>query len=105
MTIEFEAQNHKGVMQQVNSFQEIFEEKCRKCGCENVRYIIRKAKDNKGKEYDYYELRCPNCQAKLPLGILDDGSDNLFPKRKNEDGEYRGEFGWVQWNREKKVEE
>lgn len=105
MSIEFEASTHKGIWRVLDSFQEVFEEKnCKKCKSENIRCVIRKAK-KKDKEYEYYELRCNDCGAKLPFGILDDGSDNLFPKRKDDDGKIRGKYGWVKWNPETEQEE
>src|SRR6056297_2474188 len=92
ISIEFEASSQKAIWQQLSSFQEVFEEDtCRKCKSNNVRCVIRKAKD----KYDYHELRCADCGAKLAFGILDDGTDTLFPKRKDEDGKYRGKYGWV----------
>lgn len=106
-SIEFEASTHKSIFKQLASFEEIFEEsKCARCGSDSIRHVIRKAKKD-NKEYEYYELRCmnPKCFAKLPLGILDDGSDNLFPKRRDEEGKMRGKLGWVRWNPETKVEE
>lgn len=96
--------NQKDVWSQLAVFQEIFEEKCGKCGSENVRFVVRKAKDAKGKEYDYYELRCKDCGAKLAFGSLEDGS-GLFPKRKDEEGNYKGEYGWCLWNKETQKEE
>lgn len=106
MTMEFEAGSHKAIWRELASFEEVFEEtNCGKCGSGNIRHVIRKAKDQKGKEYEYFELRCADCRAKLPFGLLDDGSDNLFPKRRDEEGNYRGSSGWVKWNKEKQVEE
>ena len=106
LKIEFEADTHKSIIRQLAPFQEIFEEDtCRKCKKNNIRYVIRKAKDDKGKEYEYFELRCGDCGAKLPLGVLDDQSDNLFPKRKDRDGNIRGNYGWVKWNPETEKEE
>ena len=105
MTIEFEAGSHKAIWKQLASFEEVFEETtCQKCKSGNVRHILRKARKN-DKEYEYYELRCADCGAKLAFGILDDGSDNLFPKRRNEEGGVKGEKGWVKWNPATKQEE
>lgn len=104
LSVEFDAENQKSLWRQLSTFQEVFEESaCGKCKSDNLKYVIRKT--SKGnKEYEYFELRCNDCGAKLPFGLLDDGSDGLFPKRKV-DGEYRGKYGWVKWNPEKEVEE
>jgi DNA-directed RNA polymerase subunit RPC12/RpoP len=99
---EFEG-NQKELFAQIGTFQEIFEEKCAKCGSSNIRFVVRTAEKD-GKKYDYYELRCADCGARLAFGNLDDGS-GLFPKRKDENGEYKGKYGWTIWNRETKREE
>ena len=106
LAVELEASTHKDLWKQLASFQEVFEEeKCGKCNGTNLRYVIRKSKDSKGKEYEYHELRCADCGAKLAFGVLDDGSGSLFPKRKGEDGKIRGKWGWVKWNPETETEE
>jgi hypothetical protein len=105
-SVEFEANSHKVAWRVLASFDEVFEEStCGKCKSENIRHVIRKAKDKKQREYEYFELRCADCGAKLPFGILDDGTDNLFPKRRDEEGKMRGKRGWVKWNPETEQEE
>lgn len=104
--VELEADSHKGLWKQLAAFQEVFEEgTCKKCDKSQLKFVIRKAKDSKGKEYEYHELRCTSCGAKLAFGVLDDGTDSLFPKRKGEDGKYKGKFGWVKWNPDTQQEE
>ena len=121
MTFEFEADNHVGVWAQLSSLQEVFEEdKCLKCGGESLRFSVRKSTytDDKGKpkEAPYYELRCRDCGAKFSFGVLDDGTFNLFPKRKDKAGKWLGTkknkdgktvptYGWVKWNPETEKEE
>lgn len=105
MTFEIDATDLKGIWKQRAMIEEVFEEeKCRKCDGNNLKFVIRKASDGK-KEYEYHEIRCMSCGAKLPFGVLDDGSGSLFPKRKDEEGKFRGKFGWVKWNKEKQIEE
>jgi hypothetical protein len=105
MSVELDVPNQKEAIKNLHSFQEIFEENCGKCKSDNIKFTTRKATDEKKKEYIYHELRCGKCGAKLPLGVLDDGSDNLFPKRKGEDGNYVGSNGWRLWNKETQKEE
>jgi RNase P subunit RPR2 len=106
MQIEFDANTHKEIVKQLASFSEVFEEgTCKKCNSDNLKWSIRVSKDKKGKEFAYHELRCGDCGAKLPFGILDDGTDSLFPKRKDEEGNIRGKWGWVKWNPETEREE
>lgn len=89
------------VFQEMARLQEVFmNDSCGKCGNSNVRMVVRPAKDKKGKEHDYHEMRCqnPTCRARLCFGVTDDG---LFPKRKDEDGTYLPHNGWVIWDKEK----
>lgn len=103
ITVELEVDSARNAWRELSQFQEVFEEtKCGKCGCEDLRFTIRKA--SKGnKEYEYHELRCTKCRAKLAYGILEDGQ-GLFPKRKDENG-YKPNNGWVKWNPETNQEE
>jgi hypothetical protein len=106
MTVSVDAEGHKGVWEQISAFQEVFEEDfCRKCESTDLKFVVRRSKDAKGKMFNYYELRCNKCGAKLPFGVLDDGSGGLFPKRKDDEGKVRGNYGWVKWNHETEREE
>jgi ribosomal protein L40E len=121
LVFEFEADNQVGVWKQLASLQEVFEEeKCQKCGGTELRFSVRKStyEDDKGKikDCEYHELRCRKCGAKLAYGVLDDNSYNLFPKRKDKEGNWRGvktdtqgntkpTYGWVKWNPETNNEE
>lgn len=102
VTVEAEGNDHKELFSQLAQLQEVFgEEKCGKCGGENLAFVVREVEGN-----HFYELHCrnPNCRAKLPFGAHKKG-DTLFPKRKDEDGNWRGQSGWVRYNKEKGVEE
>lgn len=106
ITVELEADSPKALWRELASFQEVFEEsQCGKCGNTDLRFTIRKATDKKNKEYEYHELRCPKCWAKLAFGILDDGKGGLFPKRKDAEGNNKPDKGWVKWNPETNQEE
>ena len=95
-SIEFEfsgAFDSKEVFSNIGNFQEIMSyEKCGKCGSENLRFVVRKVD-----KYTYYEIRCMDCGAKLEFGVVQD-TEQLYPKRKNEDGSWRPDNGWVKWN-------
>ena len=106
MTVEIEGDTHVAIVQQLSSFSEVFEEDtCKKCKSDNVRWVIRRSKDGKGKTFDYHELRCNACGAKLAYGVLDDQTFRLFPKRKDKDGKIKGKYGWTKWNPETEKEE
>mgnify|MGYP001188245027 FL=1 len=75
------------------------DEACGKCKSTNTYHVVRVDKeDNK-----YYELRCPDCYAKLPFGANKKGG-GLFAKRRDESG-IRGSNGWVIYNPQTKQEE
>lgn len=103
LSFDIDATDIKGIWKECAAIQEIFEEgKCGKCESDDLRFVIRKTSDGK-KEYEYHELRCNNCRAKLKFGVLEGGG--LFPKRKDNDKNYIGSNGWVKWNPKKKCEE
>lgn len=80
---------------------EIFAEEC--CGqCGNKKIVpkvrtVADPNDKKGKAtFTYYELSCTNrkCWAKKSLGQNKSG-DALFPKTKDDEGNYLPKGGWV----------
>ncbi len=80
---------------------EVFvEQKCGKCGNTNIVPKCREVADpadKKGKTFfEYYELSCTNnkCWAKLALGQSKDGH-GIFPKRKDDEGNWLPDRGWV----------
>ena len=114
MEIEFDADTHVQLVQQISAFAEVFEEDtCGKCKSDNIRWTVRKTQNEQGKTFDYHELRCQACGAKLAFGVLDDGTYRLFPKRKDrktgaligKDKAGKWTRGWVKWNPETEKEE
>ena len=90
---ELSADDQKAIFNEIAKFQEVFEETvCVKCGSHNVRFVVRTVDDN-----DYYELRCRDCGARLAFGVNKKGG-TLFPKRKDADGNWLPNNGWVKWN-------
>jgi len=79
MVLKIEARDIKDVFQQLGPLQEVFNCcKCGKCGSEKIRLVHRKPD-----KFDFYELLCTACGAKLSLGQNDSG--NLFPRRYEQD--------------------
>lgn len=100
VSVEFDGESQKDLFSQIASFQEVFEEtKCGKCGSENLQFIVRTVEEN-----DYYELRCKDCGARLAFGVNKKGG-GLFPKRKDKDGKWLPNGGWVKWNPETNTNE
>ena len=100
LSVELDAETQADLFEQLAYFQEVFGETgCGKCGSENLRFQVRSVEDNL-----YYELRCLDCGAKLAFGAMKKGG-RLFPRRKNKDGEWLPDRGWVKWNKETQQEE
>ena len=100
IVVELEGETQVEVVEQLAAFQEIFDESvCGKCQSENLRFIARSVDDNM-----YYELKCMDCHAKLAFGKTKTGG-RLFPKRKDKEGNWLPDRGWVKWNPETKQEE
>ena len=100
MSVEFQVDTQVDLFQQLAFFQEVFGETgCGKCGSENLRFQVRNVEDN-----HYYELRCLDCGAKLAFGVMKQGG-RLFPRRKDKEGTWLPDNGWVKWNKETQKEE
>jgi hypothetical protein len=114
MTVELEGTSDKEIFRKLAHFQEVFEDtpsatvdgKVTSGG--DVVYRVRKAKytDEKGKEKEaeYFEkmvVSGPLAWYKKSYGVLDDGSDNLFPKRPSDDDANvtKGNNGWHKYNK------
>lgn len=107
MDFEFEGQNTKEVFRQIASAQVTFQDsKCGACGSDQIVYIDRTA-ESEGEKYEYLEIQCSKCRAKLSFGQGKDGS--LYPKRAKtgkkgkvvKDGEktlYLENSGWVKFD-------
>jgi len=93
ISAELEGDSQRDLFAQIGKFQEVFEEDaCSKCGHDHVRFVVRTVDDNQ-----YYELRCSNCGARLSFGANKQGG-GLFPRRKDSDGSWLPDNGWVKWN-------
>ena len=92
LQFEVEGEGQKEIFKEIASIQEIFgETKCGMCGSENIKFVVRVVEDN-----EYYELRCMDCGATLAFGQHKKGG-TLFPKRKDEIGDYMPNRGWYKW--------
>ena len=93
MTVEIEGKDNKDVFQQLALFQEIYEHRrCGACDSDLVRFQVREVQGNL-----YFELKCLECGSVLAFGQKRaDGS--LFPKRKDKDGNWLPNGGWVKWS-------
>ena len=100
LNTELEGDSPRDIFANIAKFQEVFEETvCGKCGSENVRFVVRNVDDNL-----YFEIRCMDCGARLSFGSPQKGG-GLFPKRKDGEGNWLPDNGWVKWNPKTKQEE
>lgn len=97
MVFDLDVKDHKDAFTQLNMVQEVFEETtCGKCNSDQIKFRHRQTQKDK-KTYDYYEMICEKCRARLSYGCHQEGG-TLFPKRKDEDGNYdKQSRGWVKW--------
>lgn len=110
LTVILEGSTQVEIFEQLAQFQEVFENTtCTKGGksSDEIKFVVRKTTDEKGKkEYKYYELHCTAKDkdlggAKLAFGLHQEGG-TLFPKKKDEDGNWLPDNGWVKWNNDLK---
>lgn len=109
LSIEFDSNNDKDTFRKIAHFQEVFEDtpsgspggKPHTGGTVVLRVRRATYEDEKGKqkEAEYFEkvvVDGPLAWYKKSYGVLDDGSDNLFPKRpaKDDTTVEHGVNGW-----------
>lgn len=93
ISVQFDCEDQKNLFKELADFQEIFEQSvCGKCGSENLKFVVRDVDENQ-----YYELRCADCGARLEFGAMKKGG-KLFPRRKDKEGNWLPDNGWVKWN-------
>jgi hypothetical protein len=112
-TIKVEGEDQADLFKAMASAYEVFDEqKCGLCGCEKIRMVVRKNKD----EDDFYEYQCQGvnangqCRAYLSLGQNKKGG-GLFPIRVLDEkgkpdratGKYGKHNGWTKYRGEPKV--
>ena len=93
LVFDVEAETAKALFSQLGAIQELFEAEteCGMCHSTNIRFSSRVID-----EFDFYELACRKCRAQFRFGQKKKGGD-LFPKRKDEDGNTLPNGGWARW--------
>jgi hypothetical protein len=95
LSFELEGSGQKEIFKELALIEEIFSEnQCGLCNKSNIKHSIRNVDDN-----NYYELRCGDCGAVLAFGQHKKGG-TLFPKRKDDNGNYLPNRGWYKWTPE-----
>ena len=96
LVIKVEGANIKDIFKAISPIAEVLDQDqvCGACKSPNIR--LRHRVTTKGRDsFDYYELACGACSARLELGQLKQGG-GLFPKRKDDNG-YLPNFGWTKY--------
>jgi len=102
--VEVEGGTQIELFENIATAQEIFGiTECGACHSKEIRFVVRKVtkqEKNKTKEYRYHELHCQKCRARLAFGLHQEGS-TMFPKRKDETGNYLPNNGWSKYEKPK----
>lgn len=92
LEIEVEGSTEKEIFKHVAKLEEIFRgESCGACKKNNIRLQVRTIEEN-----DFYEMKCCDCGSSLSFGQHKKGG-SLFPKRKDENGDWLKNNGWSKW--------
>jgi hypothetical protein len=101
LEIQLEAATQVDAITQMSQLGEIFGIKsCGACGSEDIRWQVRKVSKQVGKKienYEYIELVCNKCKARLSFGRFSDDPNSVFPKKKDAEGNWLKNNGWVKW--------
>lgn len=116
ITVLAEGDEYLDIFKQLAGLEEAFgEDSCGKCKSSDLRFVYRITKDGND-TYEYPELQCKKCKAKLTYGISKQDK-GIYPKRyatndkgkvlkdDNDNAIKRGTFGWTKYNRETGTEE
>lgn len=101
LSVEIDGDKQKDVFSELAKFQEVFENNvCGKCKETNIRFVVRTVGAN-----DFYELHCQGCKARMAFGQHQNKEGTLFPRRKDSDGGWLPNGGWMKYNPDTKREE
>lgn len=93
LVIEVEGGTIKELFGQIAEVQETLDadSQCGACGSQEIKFRKRVVQ-----KYEYYELQCEACSARLAFGQLREGG-GLFPKRRTEKGADLPNRGWMRF--------
>ena len=105
LEMQIEAANQVDAITQMADLGEIFGIKsCGACNSDDIRWQVRKVSKQVGKKienYEYIELVCNKCRARLSFGKFSEDPNSVFPKRKDADGNWLPNNGWVKFEGKK----
>ena len=98
LSLEVEGESQVALFDEIAKHGEVFGiGKCGACKSSDIRFVNRTvSKEEKGKtkNYQYRELHCNACRARLSFGQHQEGG-SLFPRKKGDDGEWLPNNGWT----------
>ena len=100
LSVVVDGKDQRDVFCQIAELEEIFGiNTCGACQSNDVYFRVRNVEDN-----SYHEIACSKCGATLALGQMKkDGK--LFPKRKDDEGNWFKNGGWLKWKPQTKQRE
>lgn len=111
VSVTAEGQTVKEIFDNLALLTETFgEEKCGCCGSKRLKFRVRKVNSD-GEKFEFPELVCQDCFAKLAYGISQEITGFVYPKRivtgkrgkpvKDENGkvQYLPNNGWSKWEK------
>jgi hypothetical protein len=93
MTFEVEGESPKALFKKIALVQEIFESDT-ECGC--CKSVHIRLRSRQVDDFEFFELSCTECFARMQFGQNKKGG-GLFPKRKDEDGNWLPNHGWSKY--------
>lgn len=98
-SIEVDHDDAKSCFEELSGALEIFTQtRCGACDSESVLPVVRENAGNR-----FYEMRCIDCGSALAFGQRkQDGQ--LYPRRKDRDGNWLDNRGWTKWNPNREAE-
>lgn len=104
LTVTFEAEKMTDLIEGLSNLDEICHEtQCGKKECKStaLRYNVRKTADDD----KYYEIKCLKCHAAVNLSVHRKGGKmgSVYLKRKDKEGNWLPDNGWLKWDGEKLV--
>ena len=98
LNLEFDVKDQKELFEIMSTWQEVLgHDTCKACQSKDIRFVVRHVQ-----KYTYYELRCLKCGSRLNFGCHQD-SATLFPKLKDNEGNWLPNNGWTKYIPEKET--
>ena len=100
LAVEVDGSDIKVIFDELAGAQEVFGvSTCGACDSKNVHFQVRQVQGN-----TYRAVRCADCGCELNFGTRK-ADGQIYPRRKDKDGNWLENNGWTKWNPSKAVAE